>query len=206
MLKKTVNRLRRPNRYRSQTMCRCAALFLLMFATAVSAQPPAGWFLAGSAPDDYTAELDRSNPHSGESSGLLAAKSRSPRGFGTLMQMIQPGSLRGQRVRYSASVRTSGVKRWAGLWLRIDGPGQAPLAFDNMQERPIRGDSGWQQYAIVLDVSKDATALGFGVLLSGPGRVWIDSAHIEVVDESVPLTIAPAPQLPGSPSNLGFEQ
>jgi hypothetical protein len=58
----------------------------------------------------------------------------------------------------------------------------------------------------VLDVSNEATALAFGVLLSGPGKLWIDSARLEVVDESVPLTMAPAPQLPGSPSNLGFEQ
>jgi hypothetical protein len=39
--------------------------------------------------------------------------------------------------------------------------------FDNMDDRPIKGDSEWQQYAVVLDVPSEATALAYGILLSG---------------------------------------
>ena len=54
-------------------------------------------------------------------------------------------------------------------------------AFDDMQDRPIRGTSDWTQYDVVLDVAPDAADVAFGLLLDGPGQVWIDDAKFEVV-------------------------
>lgn len=171
-----------------------------------SASVPRNWFLAGSDPQDYVATLDRTVFESGKASAALASSAEHPKGFGTLMQMTEPGAFAGKRIRFSARVRSAGVQAWAGLWFRVDGSERRSLAFDNMQDRPIKGDSDWTPCSIVLDVSSEASALAFGILLQGVGKVWIDSATIEVVDRTMPTTGgSPSRNLP-APSNLGFEQ
>jgi len=87
--------------------------------------------------------------------------------------------------------------------MRVD-KGTEPLAFDNMQKRPIIGTTGWQRYYIVLDVPKDATGIAFGILLSGPGQVWLNSTKFEIVGLDVPATTTSEKNLPGKPVNLDF--
>jgi hypothetical protein len=65
-------------------------------------------------------------------------------GFGTLMQTFKADSFRTKRIRFSGYVRSKEVMDWAGLWLRVDGSnGGEMLAFDNMQDRPIKGTTDW---------------------------------------------------------------
>ena len=189
-----------------QRITSLAALALLTAVALAESQSPKSWFLAGSTPQDYLITLDQSVVHLGQNSALLASKSATPKGFGTLMQTVQAESFQRKRLRFTAYLRSSGVSQWVGLWMRVDGHESSPLAFDNMQDRPIKGDTDWQPYSIVLDVPQDATAISFGVLLSGPGKVWIDSGSLAVVDASVPTTGGPARQLPPHPVNLDFEQ
>jgi len=174
-------------------------LLLMAFAT------PKGWILAGAAPSDYEAGVDRKITHSGRASGLLRAKEM-PSKFGTLMQMFKADTYRGKRVRLSAWVKSQQVAGWAGVWMRVDGDDSKPLAFDNMQNRPIKGTSGWQRYEVVLDVADKASAIAFGILLDGAGAVWIDEVRFEIVDRSVPTTgMSGGSSLPASPENLDFE-
>lgn len=188
------------------------AVVLLVLILGTLAQPAAahdidGWHLAGSNRTDYSITLDGVAPHSGAASALLSSSAEAPTGFGTLMQETRGDDLMGHRVRFTAYVKSKGVKEWAGLWMRVDGTDNARLAFDNMQDRPIKGDSAWAPYSIVLDVAKDATTIAFGVLLKGPGKVWLDSAMFEAVADTEPTTaLAPPPTLPPMPINLDFEQ
>ena len=71
--------------------------------------------------------------------------------------------------------------------MRVDGP-QGVLAFDNMQSRPIKGTADWKPCEVVLEVPGGATAIWFGLLLSGPGQVWFDDLQVEAVDATVPVT------------------
>jgi len=167
-------------------------------------EAPKGWLLAGSAPADYETGVDRKVSHAGKASGFLRAKEM-PKGFGTLMQMFKPDAFRGKRVRLSAWVKSQQVAGWAGVWMRVDGDDKAPLAFDNMQNRPIKGTSGWQKYEVVLDVADKATAIAFGILLDGAGAVWIDDIRFEVVDRSVPTTGFGGSTQRAAPENLDFE-
>ncbi len=168
-------------------------------------EPPQGWYLAGSSPNDYLATSDSGISISGDTSAVLQSRSDTIQGFGTLMQATQSGRFNGKRVRFSAFVKTQGVSGRAGLWFRVDGTRSEVLGFDNMQDRPINGTTGWAPYSVVLDVSELADAIAFGVLLSGKGKVWIDNASFEVVDNSVPTTNIPDQQLPSVPINLDFE-
>ena len=87
----------------------------------------------------------------------------------------------------SAYVKTEDVSKWAGLWMRVDGP-TGIVSFDNMSNRAIVGDTDWTRYEIVLDVPEDATHIGFGILLHEEGQVWVDGFTFEAVGQDVPIT------------------
>jgi hypothetical protein len=113
-----------------------------------------------------------------KAAGVLC-KVENPDGFGTLMQVCKAGSFRGQRIRFSAQVRTEDVADWSGLWFRVDGEErQGSLAFDNMSRRPLKGTNAWTLHSVVLDVAEEAIGLAYGVLLHGRGRVWIAQAGL----------------------------
>jgi hypothetical protein len=177
---------------------------LLLAPCWAAAASPEGWFLAGSDRNSYRMERDTTVMHEGKGSGLLASVATS-KGFGTMMQSFEPGEYLGKRVRMSAFVKSKDVKRWAGLWLRVDGKTSEVLSFDNMQDRPIKGTSDWKRQEIVLDVPGEATGISMGVLLDGPGKVWISDVQLNVVDTSVPLTGTRNTGKHAKPSNLNFD-
>lgn len=182
-----------------------ATAALGMAVLAARAAAPEGWFVAGSNPSNYDTGVDQNALNNARPSAYLKAKADAE-GFGTLMQTFSASQYVGKRVRYSASVKAENVTRWSGLWMRIDGePGASPLAFDNMQSRAIKGTPGWQPYEVVLDVPQKATAIAFGILLNGPGEVWLNSANIEVVGPGVAVTDQMKSRL-DQPTNLSFER
>ena len=182
----------------------CAVVMVAAWSLSAAAQSnSSGWFKAGNRPADYEMGFDRSNAFTGGSSGYIKSNKPDPQGFGTYMQMFDATEYRGKRLRLSAYVKSENVETWAGLWMRVDRD-KKPVAFDNMQDRPIKDTQGWIQHAIVLDVDAKATAVAFGILLAGKGAVWIDDVTFEVVGEEVPVTDLQS-KLTGSPRNLDFE-
>ncbi|MGI8855680.1 MAG: hypothetical protein ACR2JW_08015, partial [Thermomicrobiales bacterium] len=105
--------------------------------------------------------------------------------------------------RMTGTVKADAVENWAGLWMRVDGPNNQELSFDNMAGRPITGTRDWQAYEIVLDVPQESTWLAFGILLAGRGSVWLNDVAFEIVGQDVPTTDAMA--LPAQTQNLDFE-
>jgi hypothetical protein len=169
-------------------------------------QIPEGWILAGSHPRDFAMGIDPSETFKGRCATLRAKKAGAPEGFGTLMQSFLPDSYRGRRVRFSGWTRSAGLNEgWAGLWMRVDGGAGSsrPLAFDNMQNRPIKGDSNWTEHAIVLDVAETSTNIALGILHGGSGQVWLGSCTYGVVGLDCSTTSL-NDGAPREPRNLGF--
>ena len=161
------------------------------------------WFLAGDNEDAYGIDLDETTKHGGKASGSIRSVA-APTGFGTLMQQSSPAPYLGKRVRLSAFIKSEGVEGWAGLWMRFDTATRQSASFDNMEDRPIKGIGDWKKYEVVLDVPTDATNLALGVLLTGPGHVWIDDIKLEQVGTNVPITGKSSERQ--GPGNLDFEQ
>jgi hypothetical protein len=170
---------------------------------ALRADAPRGWHLAGSKAAEYETNVDADQSYQGQGSASLKSKGTAVDGFGTLMQSISAEKYKGSKVRLSGLVKSEDVTHWAGLWMRVD-KGTEALAFDNMQKRGIRGTTGWQRYYVVLDVPKDATKIAFGILLSGPGSVWLNNPKLEIVSTDEASTNVPEQILPESPVNLQF--
>ncbi len=182
---------------------------VLLFASCNSVKHPSdlsinGWVLRGANPEAYQAGIDRSVTHLSTASAFIASIAKDSDTWTTLMQEVKPNMYKGKRVRFSAWVKTEKVTEWGGLWMRVD-KGQKSLAFDNMQDRPIKGTTDWQQYEVVLNIDTSSTAIAFGLLLVGPGKTWIDNVKIETVDTNVPVTGFVNP-VKRSMSNLSFEK
>ena len=177
---------------------------LLLTNKDLKAQKIKGWFLTGSKPSSYTIGLDKSVFKTGRSSAFLKSTEKEIVGFGTLMQTCGAEDYLGKRIKMTAYIKSENVSDWAGMWLRIDSKQtKKSLSFDNMQDRPIKGNKDWKMYEIILDVPEESGTLNFGVLLSGIGKVWFDNIKFEVVDK---LTLIPTVEnsMNKKPSNLDF--
>lgn len=170
-------------------------------------QLPDGWFAAGSHPRDYEMGVDHTVTHGGKASGYIKSTVPKPRAFGTLMQMFKADDYRGKRLRMSGYAKAKKIENWAGLWMRVDGPENKSLSFDNMRDRPITGKTDWERYKIVLDVPENSVNIAFGILLDGKGQAWVDDLQFEVVGKDVPTTdlVGKRKEFPKQPLNLDFE-
>jgi hypothetical protein len=175
-----------------------------LLSSVALAKAPANWIVAGAAPRDYVVGVDKAVALAGKPSAFIKAAKREPGGFGTLMQIFRADDYRGKRLRFSARVKSSDVAEWAGLWMRVDGKQDKPTAFDNMQRRPIKGTTPFTEYQVVLDVAPEAEEIAFGILLDGPGTVWMNALKFDVVDKSVPVTGTPNDLYNEKPKNLDF--
>jgi hypothetical protein len=182
-----------------------AAVALAACVLVVDANVPRGWFLAGTKPAEYEAGVDTDQVYQGHPSAFLKSKTLSVDGFGTLMQSVGAEQYKGKKVRLSGLVKSQEVVSWAGLWMRVD-QGKDMVAFDNMQDRPIKGTAGWQRYDVVLDVPQVSTGISFGILLDGAGKVWLNSTKLDVVGVDVPVTGTSDKKIPDKPVNLDFTE
>lgn len=180
-------------------------LLLAACFTLLAADEIPGWFKAGSHPQQYDMGRDEKVVFRGRASGFVKSNKPESEGFGSYLQGFDADEYRGKRVEFSAMVKAEAVANWSGLWMRIDGDKQQPLAFDNMQGRAIKGTSDWVRHSVVLDVAADAKAVVFGVLLSGKGSVWINDVRFEVVSNAVPVTDVMKKSTVKGPLNLTFE-
>ena len=162
------------------------------------------WFLAGSHPSDYEHEMRETDSFEGKRVVVVRCIAKRPGGFGTLMQQCAPDDYVGQRVRFSGALRSRDVADWAGLWLRVDEGKGRTLAFDNMQDRAVRGTTDWARYDVVLDVAGGASLLAYGALLSGGGEIAVADFRLEQVGTDVPTT--DRRRRLARPSNLDFSE
>jgi hypothetical protein len=136
------------------------------------------------------------------------------------VQIVDAGPFQGQRIRFSAHVRTerSDPECRVSLWFRAQNSDGLVVAFQNMHKRLIVGDTDWSLYSLVLDVPGDAVVVLYGVFAIGAGTLWIDDAAVGAVDLSTPLTDLPYGAANGTlnlpldpdrilthPANLDFE-
>ncbi len=148
-----------------------------------------GWFISGGGRDVYAVQEDPGTQRAGHGTLLLAPSGETMGKYGTWMRSIDAAPYRGKRVRLSAYTKTEGASRRADFWARIqaaDSPGDGSGLGGQWIRLPASSD--WARSEIVLDVQAAGTMIQYGVGVAGPGKLWVDSAKLEVVESSVPVT------------------
>lgn len=171
------------------------------FEDSAGGPQPVGWIVPPVILESgYQVQLKSDAAFEGESYAVLSCSvpPQSSQVFGNMMQVIDAIAWEGKRVRFSAAVKTAnlGAESNGRLWLRVDGEPSngipVMLAFDNMEDRPIKGGE-WARYEIVADVPKNAKSILVGALLIGSGEVSIDDVVLEEVEGSTSRTTAGSP-------------
>ena len=144
---------------------------------------------------------DNQTVHGGKWSARLERNASSQNDFSTITLGI-PIDFKGDRVELRGFLKLEDVSSFAGLWLREDGESSA-VAFDNMQNRAVKGTSDWKEYSIVLPLRPEATMLVFGVLQSGTGKTWADDLQLLV--DGKPIWDVPTIEKPKTALDLDHE-
>jgi hypothetical protein len=112
-------------------------------------------------------------------------------GFIAASQMLQADAWRGKRVTLSGWLRAKDVPttglQGVGLWLRVDCD-DGEMILDNMQQRVVRGTTGWTRVSVTLDVPNNALGLAVGALFWGAGEGWADELTIAEAATTAPVT------------------
>lgn len=107
--------------------------------------------------------------------------------FGAMMKNTRADQFRGKRIRCKAHIKTSEANEGAGLWVRVENE-QYLLAFDNTDNRLVKGTADWQEREIVLDIPEEATTIVYGIYLTGKGKMWVDGVELKEVKKQVAVT------------------
>ncbi|MGN7819044.1 erythromycin esterase family protein [Chitinophaga sp. 22536] len=155
-----------------------------MEKTDSSSALPTGWTgFAAKPTDDCHMLADSVTVYSGKYAMLLTKDSIQATTPAIVVYEI-PVDFYGKTVKLRGYVRTEAVEGgWAGLWMRVDGT----RAFDNMSNRGIKGTTPWTPYEIELKLDKSATQVTLGGLLTGKGKMWMDSLSFFVDGKNMAL-------------------
>ncbi|MBS2040473.1 hypothetical protein JST97_36135 [bacterium] len=181
-------------------------MWWLLLTLSALAEPGKDWLLF--LPRENTYVCSREAGHSGRYSASLRSTPRADDvSYALLVQDLQAGNYRGRRVRFSGFLRSRLESGWCGLWLRVDGRQGQPLAFENLQKRPVLGRTDWNRYQIEMAVPAEASSVHYGGLLCERGQIWLDDFRLEVLGEA-PAGLVELRKLRtlSEPSNLGFEE
>jgi hypothetical protein len=121
--------------------------------------------------------------------------------FGMIDYYI-PKTFKGEKVELRGYIKTENVTDgFAGLWLRIDGT----EAFDNMQNRGIKGTTNWQEYTIELPYdSNKAKNIHAGALLIGGGKIWVDNMKLFIDGQPIEQASVVEKKLKGAEADTTF--
>jgi tetratricopeptide (TPR) repeat protein len=157
----------------------------LLFEQGTAGKLPDGWFVPALPQDvDRWAQLRRSGCINHDSCAVVVAPDNAPIRIGNLMQSFNAAAYRGKTVRLGAWLRLeeNAPSDRAQMWLGVDRAEDKKGFFDDMSDHPVRS-SEWTFSEINARIDADATAIKFGVMSIGRGRVWVDHVSFEVVPD-----------------------
>ena len=143
------------------------------------------WELAGSfSGDGQPAGPDYSGTAAGQSA-VLAATVTEPAGSAVLVQAIFADDYRGAAVTFRGQLRATDLAGQAGLDLAVSGSVSASVAtrplLDHGSSPAGPGSSDWTWHEVTVPVPGEATAIRFGISLTGGGRIELRGAELTPV-------------------------
>lgn len=173
---------------------------VLTFEAPASASALGGWspwprLAAG------TLAIDSAVVHEGHYAGRIERDERSSDDFSAFVIEI-PVDFRGDSLELRGWMKYENVTGHAGLWQREDGRG-GTLAFDNMEDRGLKGSADWAEHRVALPIMPRAKKVSLGALLVGQGRLWVDDLRLYV--DGVPLAAVPALVVTPTPMDTDHE-
>ena len=117
-----------------------------------------------------------------DQSAVRAATVPEPAGSAALAQAIYADDYRGRTVTFRGQLRTAGITGQAGLHLAVSGPPHGPIGALPLHHASSSltapGSSDWTWHEVTMPVPGEATAILFGISLTGRGRIELRGAEL----------------------------
>ena len=144
--------------------------------------------------------LDSTVVHEGRYSGRIERDAGSPEEFSAFALEL-PIDFQGDTLELRGWMKYENVTGFVGLWQRQDAGGMG--AFDNMEERGLKGTADWAEYRIALPLVPKAKTVSVGALLAREGKLWVDDLRLYV--DGKPLKEVPELERPRTPLDTDHE-
>jgi len=139
------------------------------------AESPKKWYVGNPG---YITKLDETEKYSLSRSLKVASNSPMENQFGLFTGNFPIDLAKGKGIELKGHLKTESITNgYAGLWLKVYGQ-DGVLAFDEMENRGLKGTNDWQEVSLRLFVDDNATEIDFGGLLIGDGTAWFDDFQI----------------------------
>lgn len=164
-------------------------LFVLLAVDAGVALPSfdtSNWHMTGTNAAGY--DGSRSVDGAGIATITIKANGQAnAQAFGTMAYKMAAAKYQSHHIEVSGDISTAAATS-GQFWMRVDGPGDKPLGFDNMANRALTGDKPWTHFQIVLDVPSDAQTIYLGLILVGTGSASARDIRFGPVPNDTPTT------------------
>ncbi len=178
-----------------------AILSVVEFANAIE-QAPTGWGIGSDkGVTDFSVKVLKGAAPNDKNALLIESGKENERKQVSILQTIRALRYTGERVEFSADIKSEDVSGGVELWMRVDGRDGAELALNNMDGVAVRGTTSWGHHKIAVDVPMDAGEIVFGVFLSGKGKAYIGNIDFRTIPNDSPLKMVYS-RLPDEPVNL----
>lgn len=168
-------------------------------------EAPPGWTVDGFNVSNFSGGVDTREKHRGRPVFWLRNRVEGESGNATVYQRVLAGPYAGQRVRFSAWLRTENVAWMASIALGAVDKEGFYLKLTNLEntrgEGPLRATTGWSHRALVLDVPAEAHSLYYAFAQRGTGEARFSGLEVQTVGAEVPLS---QPAELNAPTNLDF--
>ena len=147
---------------------------------------PKYWDVIGIYPHNYEYGVSGEIFYQQKKCAFVRARNATSGDIGAIRQRFKADRYRNKRMRFTAVVKSEDIA-WAGLWMRVFGPGWLVLREDETRKRqPITGTTEWQRYDVVLDVPESSMLIAIGVKLGdGKGQIWVTNVRFEETEDEV---------------------
>ena len=140
------------------------------------------WELAGGFSDDGQPASQDYSCTAADQSAVLTATVPEPAGSAVLVQAVYGEDYRGRTVTFRGRLRTTGITGQAGLHLAVSGPPHGPIGALPLHHASSSltapGSSDWAWHEVTTPVPGEATAIRFGISLTGHGRIELRGAEL----------------------------
>ncbi len=139
-----------------------------------------GWY---KRPGQYTIALDRDVQRNGHPTMRIASTTAGVSDWAYwIKDDYDVSKYLGKKMRVSAMIKTQGVPSYAQLSIRVMGRGFKYLIPESQGAKKIGANSDWTKYETVVDVPEKTELFSNGVILHGPGTIWVDDIRWEAVE------------------------
>lgn len=136
----------------------------------------------------YEYKVDTSVKHSGKQSLLIQRIDNIGASAYYPFIYIEPAKYKGNEIEFSVWLKFENVTGFVSVMLNQYNANGHSLGFKSTEHLKIHGTKDWKLYTIKMPLIANAQTYGFGAILGGGGKLWIDDMQLSFDGKDVSQT------------------